>query len=201
MAPPGVTTFPALGTTATVIASDVGRLVEAVTVVRDEIDQIDRACSRFRTDSDLARLHGSPDRWTTVSPALFEAVEVAVGAARATDGVVDPTVGDAVRRMGYDRDFARIAPTGPQISSRPARDGLLGLAATAALAIALCGRKPDLADYIQPTVRDLADLLLRLDERIPRPGPRIAELLGVRPVCVRDLKLVPVAVRDARAVR
>ena len=120
MASPGVTTFPALGTTATVIASDVGRLVEAVTVVREEIDQIDRACSRFRTDSDLARLHRSPDRWTTVSPALFEAVEVALGAARATDGVVDPTVGDAVRRMGYDRDFARIAPTGPRISSRPA---------------------------------------------------------------------------------
>ena len=68
MASSGVTTFPALGTTASVIASDVGRLVEAVTVVRDEIDQIDRACSRFRTDSDLARLHGSPDRWTTVSP-------------------------------------------------------------------------------------------------------------------------------------
>ncbi len=120
MASPGVTTFPALGTTATVIASDVGRLLEAVAVVRDEVDEIDRACSRFRTDSDLARLHGSPDRWTTVSPALFEAVEVALGAARATDGAVDPTVGDAVRRMGYDRDFARIAPTGPQITSRPA---------------------------------------------------------------------------------
>jgi thiamine biosynthesis lipoprotein len=55
-----------------------------------------------------------------VSPALFEAVEVALGAARATDGAVDPTVGDAVRRIGYDRDFARITPTGPRISSRPA---------------------------------------------------------------------------------
>ena len=33
MASPGVTTFPALGTTATVITSDVGRLLEAVAVV------------------------------------------------------------------------------------------------------------------------------------------------------------------------
>ena len=116
----GVTTFPALGTTATVITSDVGRLPEAVAVARAEVDAIDRACSRFRDDSDLARLHGSPGRWTTVSPLLFEAIEVALGAARATDGAVDPTVGEAVRGIGYDQDFVRVPATGPAIDGCPA---------------------------------------------------------------------------------
>ena len=87
---------------------------------RAEVDAIDRACSRFRDDSDLARLHGSPGRWTTVSPLLFEAIEVALGAARATDGAVDPTVGEAVRRIGYDQDFVRVPATGRRSMSRPA---------------------------------------------------------------------------------
>ena len=120
MGSPGSTSFPALGTTATVVTMDVACLLEAVAVVRHEVDAIDRACSRFRDDSDLMRLHGSPDRWTTVSPDLFEAVEVALGAARATDGAVDPTVGAAVIRAGYDGDFAEISPTGPATQARPA---------------------------------------------------------------------------------
>ncbi len=120
MPSPGATTFPALGTTATVITSEIERLLETVSIVREEIDAIDGSCSRFRADSELMRLHCSPDRWTTVSPTLFEAIEVALGAARATDGAVDPTVGDAVRRIGYDQDFGRIRPTGPPIDARPA---------------------------------------------------------------------------------
>lgn len=120
MAPPGATSFRALGTTATVVTADVEHLLEAVAVVRGEIDAIDRACSRFSEDSELMRLHGTPDRWTIVSPLLFEAIDVALGAARATGGAVDPTVGDAVIRAGYDRDFANISPSGPPIEPRPA---------------------------------------------------------------------------------
>jgi thiamine biosynthesis lipoprotein len=41
--------------------------------------------------------------------ALFcEAVEVAVRVARATGGAVDPTVGRAMRNVGYKRDFAEV---------------------------------------------------------------------------------------------
>ena len=120
MVSPGSISFPALGTTAAVVTSDVADLLAAVAVVRTEIDAIDRACSRFRSDSELMRLHASPDRWTRVGPLLFEAVEVALGAARATAGVVDPTVGEAVLRAGYDRDFAEVSPTGPSIEAIPA---------------------------------------------------------------------------------
>lgn len=115
----GRATFPALGTTATVVSGSVDRLPVALDVVREEIDGIDRACSRFRDDSDLMRLHRGAGRWTTVSPLLFEAIQIALDAARASDGAVDPTVGEALRRIGYDRDFAEVPRTGSAIGVDP----------------------------------------------------------------------------------
>jgi FAD:protein FMN transferase len=116
----GVTSFPALGTTATVAATDVRSLDRAEGAARLEIDAIDRTCSRFRDDSELARLERSAGRWTVVTPLLFEAIEIALGAARATGGAVDPTVGTAIRLNGYDRDFRSVARSGPPVRSRPA---------------------------------------------------------------------------------
>ena len=43
---------------------------------------------------------------------LIEAIEVALRVARATDGAVDPTVGRAIRNLGYDRDFDELAADG-----------------------------------------------------------------------------------------
>jgi thiamine biosynthesis lipoprotein len=43
---------------------------------------------------------------------LAEAVGVALAAARWTGGLTDPTVGDALVSLGYDRDFAAIAEDG-----------------------------------------------------------------------------------------
>ena len=45
-----------------------------------------------------------------LSDGLTEAVSVALEAARWTGGLVDPTVGDALIALGYDRDFAAIDP-------------------------------------------------------------------------------------------
>ena len=115
-----LSTFPALGTSASVVSADIYSLERAEEAVREEIDVIDRACSRFRADSDLGRLERSPGRWTVVTPLLFEAIEVALGAARATGGLVDPTVGQALRDVGYDRDFRDVEPSGPPVRTRPA---------------------------------------------------------------------------------
>ena len=41
-------------------------------------------------------------------PDLFEAIDVALEMAEATDGLVDPTVGAAMNLLGYDRDFAAV---------------------------------------------------------------------------------------------
>jgi thiamine biosynthesis lipoprotein len=79
------------------------------------------ACSRFRNDSEIERVNGSTGRWIEVLPLLVDAVEVAIRAAALTDGDVDPTVGEALIVLGYDRDFAAVLPSGPSTSGfRPA---------------------------------------------------------------------------------
>ncbi|WIX92727.1 FAD:protein FMN transferase [Amycolatopsis sp. DG1A-15b] len=103
------TAFPALGTTAELLVTDPARLGAAVAVLREELAAIDAACSRFRPDSEISRLHEAAGREVRVGPLLAEAVGVALRAARLTEGLVDPTVGAAVRALGYDRDFAFVA--------------------------------------------------------------------------------------------
>ena len=106
--------FEALGTTA-IVATSVDRLDDAVGFVERDLQMVDRTCSRFRTDSDLSRLNLADGSWTIVDPVLVEAVEVSLRAARLTDGLVDPTIGETMRTIGYDRDFAEIAETGPAL--------------------------------------------------------------------------------------
>jgi thiamine biosynthesis lipoprotein len=108
------TSFPALGTTAVVVA-DTDDLDAAVLAIRSELDDIDRTCSRFRADSDVSLVNDAGGAWTTVDRLLVEAVEVALRAASITGGLVDPTVGDAMLRIGYDRDFAEIPTDGPAL--------------------------------------------------------------------------------------
>ncbi|MBE8519689.1 FAD:protein FMN transferase [Amycolatopsis sp. H6(2020)] len=103
------TAFPALGTTAELIVTDPTRLGEAAAVLREELAAIDAACSRFRADSEISRLHSAAGKQVRVGPLLAEALGVALRAARLTGGLVDPTVGAAVRALGYDRDFALVS--------------------------------------------------------------------------------------------
>jgi thiamine biosynthesis lipoprotein len=77
-------------------------------VLIEELAAIDDACSRFRPDSEISRVHAARGTAVQVGPLLAVAVSVALRAAELTNGVVDPTVGAAVRALGYDRDFARI---------------------------------------------------------------------------------------------
>jgi FAD:protein FMN transferase len=93
----------ALGTTATMCVTDADALTDAWAVLELELDAIDRACSRFRDDSELARLNADAGRWSGVSDLLLLALETALGAAADTDGLVDPTIGRTLRLAGYDR--------------------------------------------------------------------------------------------------
>jgi thiamine biosynthesis lipoprotein len=110
--------FPALGTTAVVVTRST-RLSAAVGEVERQLEAIDRTCSRFRHDSDLSRLNEAAGAWTEVDELLIEAVGVALRAARVTDGLVDPTVGEAMLGIGYDRDFSQVAPDGPALPPAP----------------------------------------------------------------------------------
>jgi thiamine biosynthesis lipoprotein len=101
--------FPALGTTAVVVVADPSGLGAARAAVEDELAAIDAACSRFRDDSELARVNASAGRTVRVSPLLLEALRVALRASDATDGIVTPTLGRSLRLAGYDRDFRLVA--------------------------------------------------------------------------------------------
>ena len=70
-------------------------------VVEAEVHAIDETCSRFRADSELTALNGAAGRPFQASPLLIEALEAAIMAARQTDGMVDPTVGGSMLRIGW----------------------------------------------------------------------------------------------------
>lgn len=108
------TTFPALGTTATLVAPQDGH-DRALRVLCAELQAIDEACSRFRPDSELVAVNRAAGRPVEVSELFLEALDAAVRAARLTAGLVDPTVGRALRLLGYDRDYPAVAPDGPQL--------------------------------------------------------------------------------------
>jgi len=114
------TSFPALGTTAQLVVTDGDALPEAAAILRQEIAAMDLAASRFRADSELIALNAAAGSTVpfSVSSLLFEAIEVALRAARLTGGLVDPTVGRALELLGYDRDFARVEPDGPPLVLR-----------------------------------------------------------------------------------
>ena len=112
----GERTFRAIGTTAAVVVLDPAKAETAEAILRDEINSIDLACSRFRPDSELAYLHSQSGRTTVVSPLLFGALTVAIAVAEKTHGAVDPTVGNAMSALGYDRDFDHIGAISPRVT-------------------------------------------------------------------------------------
>src|SRR5690349_8840246 len=66
--------------------------------------------SRFRPDSDLSRLNTTSGHPVIVPPALWEVLNVALDAARQSEGLVQPTILAALEAAGYDRSFDQLAP-------------------------------------------------------------------------------------------
>lgn len=104
-------------TTARLVVTDPATLPAARVAVEDVTSAVEDACSRFRPDSELARLplDGHPVR---VSPLLAELVGAGLRAADRTDGAVDPTLGASIAAAGYDCTFTLIGG-GPRIVLAP----------------------------------------------------------------------------------
>src|SRR5258708_5334278 len=105
-------TFSAIGVDNVVVVEDDTAIGQAVAIAEREVELLDLACSRFRDDSELARLSRASGCFVEVGDLLFSAIEVALDAAAATDGLVDPTVGRSLRGIGYDRSFEVIVRAG-----------------------------------------------------------------------------------------
>jgi thiamine biosynthesis lipoprotein len=98
------------------LVTDPAALPLARSVVDAELDAVEGAASRFRPDSEICALAAAAGARMAVSPVLAELIDVALSAARFTDGDVDPTVGSALIALGYDRDFPQLEPP-PRVTS------------------------------------------------------------------------------------
>lgn len=83
------------------LVNDPELLHRARAIVDGELDAVELAASRFRPDSEVCRLARSNGDRQPVSSVLAGLITAALGAARTTDGDVDPTVGRAVVELGY----------------------------------------------------------------------------------------------------
>jgi FAD:protein FMN transferase len=104
--------FEVWSTTASVVVTDPAALQPVVGIVRAGLDEVDRACSRFRPDSELAGLAPGVSR---LSPLLADLVGTALDAAEASGGLVDPTVGGAMQALGYDRSIELLPADGAPV--------------------------------------------------------------------------------------
>jgi len=97
--------FRALGTTATVVVDEASLLEDARALLESELVLVDKACSRFRPDSELVRANARAGHTVEIGALLTESIATAIDAAASTDGLVTPTLGSAINGAGYDRTF------------------------------------------------------------------------------------------------
>jgi thiamine biosynthesis lipoprotein len=79
-------------------------------------EQWEQCLSRFRPTSELSLLNARPQEWVMLSPILWQVVQVALQAAKQSDGIVTPTVLPALQAAGYRHSFVG----GDGFSSEPA---------------------------------------------------------------------------------
>lgn len=101
------------GTGARMVLPAGSDLTAAREVVDCELAAIDLAASRFRDDSEISVLNRAAGTTVVVSDLLAELIGVALGAAESSGGAVDPTVGELLQQLGYDRTFRDLPPDGP----------------------------------------------------------------------------------------
>ncbi|MEI6453155.1 MAG: FAD:protein FMN transferase [Actinomycetes bacterium] len=98
--------FPTLGTTAVICTTEGDELELATQEARRLTAELDLAASRFRGDSELQKISAEPGVAHELSATLWTVIDQALWAAGYTDGLVDPTVGEALAILGYSASFA-----------------------------------------------------------------------------------------------
>jgi thiamine biosynthesis lipoprotein len=117
-----VESFAAMGTLNSVVVDEPDALPAAMEIVKSEIADIDRVCSRFREDSELSRLNrGRHDTDVVLSALLEEAIVEALRSAEMTGGLVDLTVGKRIEEVGYTVTFSDLPADGPALQLRVQR--------------------------------------------------------------------------------
>ena len=82
----------------------------------------EQTLSRFRPDSELSRLNQTFDQPVEVSDTLWDVFQYALSAETITNGLVTPTVLDAVLEAGYNQSFDNL----PRYQSQNWLAGFIG---------------------------------------------------------------------------
>ncbi len=73
--------------------------------VRRRVEDFEARFSRFKADSELSKLNKRAGAPTAVSDEMFDLLTDAQAIWKITDGLIDPTIGQAVIAAGYDASF------------------------------------------------------------------------------------------------
>ena len=128
----------------------------------------ERIFSRFVPDSELNRVNAAASPVVGVSAELARGAPHAIGAAAATGGLVEPTVGAALLASGYDDDFDRLEPTRGPPGRRPPAAGA-SFASTAGCS----GGRPALVLDLNGVVKSQA-----VDDALAASGARLVSAGG-----------------------
>ena len=88
-----------------------------LTKVPEWFEEWEQVLSRFRYDSELTRLNQIHERPVAVSEILWDVLQTARNAEQLTDGLVTPTLLDAIIEAGYDRPFDVLPHQTPYVAN------------------------------------------------------------------------------------
>ena len=94
-------------------------LAPATRIVRSLMDEVAGAASRFIDDSELNRVNAAAGTMVPVSSLALRLVDVALEAARRTQGAVDPTVGAHLLDAGYVDDIEKVRARKQRAATAP----------------------------------------------------------------------------------
>lgn len=81
---------------------------QAISCVPEWFEEWEQSLSRFRYDSELTRLNQTHEQPVHVSKILWDVFQTARKAEQMTEGLVTPTLLDAIVEAGYDRPFDEV---------------------------------------------------------------------------------------------
>ena len=115
-------TFPCMGCSVRLLVGGADGAAAAATA-RAQLEDFDARLSRFRADSELCALNADPRAVVPASHLLRTTVAAALWAAHRTNGLVDPTLVDALERVGYASSLAgaTAGPVAAALHSAPPR--------------------------------------------------------------------------------
>lgn len=102
-----------MGTRATIVFAHPSPNIAAVVMQAafDEIAQVERTMSRFRTDSDVGRLNARRETWLTVTAATANVLRRALDIADLSEGYFDPCLDELISRWGFhDHNYPHRIP-------------------------------------------------------------------------------------------